>query len=143
MQDYSTYIWLIIAGILAATEIATGTFYLLMLALAALITWVADRMGAPFLVQTTVFLLASIVLSFFVHQYRRKHQSSDATNVADDLDAGEIVTVSHWQNGIGTTHYRGTKRQVILNDTKLTPVNGQYQIVRFEGNRLLVRPIQS
>ena len=143
MQDYSTYIWLIIAGILAAIEIATGTFYLLMLALAALITLVADRMGAPFLVQTTVFLLASIVLSFLVHRYRRKHQLSDGSNVADDLDAGETVTVTHWQNGIGTTHYRGAKWQVILNDTNVSPINGQYQIVRFEGNRLLVRPIQS
>lgn len=141
MDTYSTYAWLIIAGVLVATEIATGTFYLLMLAIAAVATWLAERMGASFLAQTSVFLIVSIVLCFLVHQYRRKLHLTEPHNIANDLDAGELVNVSNWQNGVGSTHYRGANWQVTLINPQDSHVDGTYQIVRFEGNRLLVKSI--
>ena len=139
MQDFSNYAWLIMAGILVAAEIATGTFYLLMLGIAAAITWFAERMGISFLAQTLVFLIVSIVLCYATQQYRKKHISTD--NKVNDLDAGEIITVTNWQNGMGKTHYRGAQWQVVMLENSTSPADGQYRIVRFDGNRLLVQAI--
>ena len=141
MDTYSTYAWLIIAAVFIATEIATGTFYLLMLAIAAVVTWFAERMGASFLAQTIVFLLASIVLCFLVHQYRRKLHLTEPDNIANDLDAGELVNGTDWHNGVGSTHYRGAKWQVASINPQDVLLDGTYAIVKFEGSRLLVKSI--
>ncbi|MGL4767623.1 MAG: NfeD family protein [Formosimonas sp.] len=140
MDIYSSYAWLIAAGILVTVEIATGTFYLLMLAIAALITWLIERMGGSFMLQSSVFLISSIVLCYAVHRYRHQRQAHETINVASDLDAGESVQVT-WRNGVGSAFYRGTNWQVVLQSPVAEPADGTYHIIRLDGNRLLVRPV--
>ena len=137
----SSYTWLIVAAILLATELASGTFYLLMLAIAAVVAWLAQWTGASFLVQAVVFLLASAILVTWVHRYRKQKNRTPSTNAADMLDAGEIVTVSEWHNGVGHTHYRGSVWQAVLQTPNEHPQTGEYRIVRFEGTRLMVTPV--
>ena len=55
--------WLILAGLLLIAELLSGTFYLLMLAVAALGAWVAMMLGVDFLTQTIVFLIGAAILT--------------------------------------------------------------------------------
>lgn len=137
-----SYTWLIIGAILVAIELSTGTFYLLMLAVAAITAWLFQFTGATFLVQAVVFLITSGVLVTFLHRYRAQKSLTNTVNIADQLDAGEIVHVSEWQDGIGITHYRGASWQVILETPQDSPQAGAYRIVKFEGSRLMVKPEQ-
>lgn len=135
-----SYTWLIVSAILVAVELASGTFYLLMLAVAAMIAWIFHFSGASFLVQAVVFLITSGILVAFLHRYRSQKALTAGINVADQLDAGEIVHVSQWHDGIGLTHYRGSSWQVVLETPQESPHAGAYRIVRFEGSRLMVKP---
>lgn len=138
----STYAWLIIGAILLAVELTTGTFYLLMLAIATIPAWVADRLGASFFTQSLIYLVCAAVLVWLVRRYRKQlNRQSDNKTQVDDLDAGAIVQVVNWQNGIGHTSYRGTNWQVTLTHPTEKPTEGAYRIVRLDGTRLLVQPI--
>ena len=137
----SSYTWLIIAAVLLATELASGTFYLLMLAIAAAAAWFAQLLGTSFLTQALIFLIASAVLVTWVHLYRKQTKDTTPNPTDDILDAGEIITVTDWHNGIGHTHYRGSAWQVVLQAHNEQPQAGEYRIVRFEGTRLMVTPL--
>ncbi len=136
-----SYTWLIVAAVLLATELASGTFYLLMLAIAATAAWFAQLTGASFLSQASVFLVTSAILVTWVYRYRKQKNSASSNNTDDILDAGEIVSVSEWHNGIGHTHYRGSVWQTVLQTPNAHPQAGEYRIVRFEGTRLMVTPL--
>lgn len=136
----TSYTWLIIGAVLVAIELTTGTFYLLMLAVAAMIAWIFQFTGASFLVQSMVFLIASGILVAFLHRYRAHRAHNASFNEADQLDAGEVVHVNQWHDGIGITHYRGSSWQVVLEIPQESPKAGTYRIVRFEGSRLMVKP---
>lgn len=137
-----TYIWLIVGAILFTVELTTGTFYLLMLAIATIPAWVADVLGASFYTQSLIYLICATVLVFFVRRYRKQlNVQSNAKTHVDDLDAGAIIQVTNWQNGIGQTNYRGTNWQVTLSNPVDMPTEGAYRIVRLDGTRLLVQPI--
>jgi len=62
--------WLILAGLLLIAELLSGTFYLLMLAVAALGAWVAMMLGVDFLTQTIVFLIGAAILTVLTRRYR-------------------------------------------------------------------------
>ena len=64
------YIWLIVAGILLIAELLTGTFYLLMLALACTFAWFAMLMGAGFLMQAVVFFISASLLVYLTRRLR-------------------------------------------------------------------------
>ena len=100
----SSYSWLIVAAVLLATELASGTFYLLMLAIAATTAWFAQSAGTSFLGQALVFLIASAILVTWVHRYSKQKNSTSSNNADEILDAGDIITVSQRSNGIGHTH---------------------------------------
>lgn len=137
----SAYTWLVIAGTLIAVEMMTGTFYLLMLSVAAIIAWLAQHSDASFLLQSIVFLTASALLVGTTYRYRQLKAKTAAYNPADNLDAGAVVTVTHWQNGVGQAHYRGSHWQVVLdlpNEPSSEPIDGEYRITRIEGTRLCV-----
>lgn len=137
----STYTWLVVAGMLLIAELLTGTFYLLMLALAALLSWVAFGLGTNFLVQTLVFFISAGVLVTLVYHRRARsaNGTSEYSTVADQLDAGEIVSVYEWLNGVGIAHYRGAQWAVVLDIADNQPLlDGAYRIVRLDGTRLRV-----
>ena len=136
------YTWLIVAGILLIAELLTGTFYLLMLALASVFTWFAMQAGAGFLMQSVVFLISASVLIYLTRRMRVQLNQKNRPNLAEYLDAGEIIRVYNWDNGMGHTDYRGTQWAVVLDqpdEAALTDAN--YRIVKLDGIRIRVARI--
>lgn len=93
------YTWLIVAGILLIAELLTGTFYLLMLAIAGVIAWFAMLLNFDFLAQSIVFLISASILVLFTQRLRARLNANTKPNLADNLDAGEIITVTDWVDG--------------------------------------------
>ena len=67
--------WAIVGLVLVITELLTGTFYLLMLGIAAFVAAAAAWLGFGFEVQAVVFLVASGVGCYAVHLYREKNRA--------------------------------------------------------------------
>ncbi len=133
------YTWLIIAGILLIAEMLSGTFYLLMLAIAAVCAWFALLLGLDFLNQTVVFLICAAILTVLTRRYRYRLNARNRPNLAENLDAGQIITVHEWIEGIGHTHYRGTQWAVQMDHPDGQPLpDGSYRIVRLDGTQIRV-----
>lgn len=132
--------WWIASGVLVAAELATGTFYLLMLALGAAAGAIATHAGLGFNAQV---LAAAIVGGGAVALWhwrrggtRPQVQASENRDV--NLDIGEQVDVPEWQaDGSGYTTYRGA-RWSVRHAGSGAPQPGRHVIRRIEGNRLHV-----
>jgi len=74
VPDWS--LWLIAAAVLGVGEIATLSFFLGPVALAAALTAVVAAIGAPTEVQFLVFTVASILSLVFIRPVARRHLST-------------------------------------------------------------------
>ncbi len=92
MPDY--LIWLIAGLALIIIEVMTGTFYLLVLGIAAFAGALAAYFGAGAFMQVTCAGILAVIGLFAVHRW---HQSRPATQPQDrSLDIGQVVTLESW-----------------------------------------------
>jgi membrane protein implicated in regulation of membrane protease activity len=136
-------VWWIVTGVLVAVELATGSFYLLMLALGAAAAAIAAHLGLGINAQ---LVIAAVVGAGAVTAWHWKRRREPAGQVAAEnrdvnLDIGETVQVSDWDTqGSGSTQYRGARWQVRHMGAG-APQSGLFVIRRVEANRLFVEPI--
>lgn len=93
MQDH--LIWILLAGLLLVGEMLSGTFYLLVIAIAfsltALLAWLGGSMAAQLL------LAALLSLSGLAALWRRRSSAQRGHNANNDLlDLGQQVSVVAW-----------------------------------------------
>jgi membrane protein implicated in regulation of membrane protease activity len=136
--------WWIAAGALVAAELATGTFYLLMLALGAAVAALSAHAGLGFNAQLLLAALGGGGAVVFWH-LRRKSTASAAPALASNrdvnIDIGEELVVSAWQpDGSGQASYRGATWQVRHVGSGV-PRAGRHVIRAVDGNRLHVEPV--
>ena len=139
MDWNSATLWWIATGALIAIELATGTFYLLMLALGAAAGALAAHAGASTSLQVTLAALAGSCTTGFWH-WRNRHRRADApdanANRDVNLDVGESVDVGNWDDqGRAQVNYRGSQwRARFVGDG--TPGPGPHRIAALRGNML-------
>lgn len=142
-MDWSaSTLWWLAAGILVAVELATGTFYLLMLALGAAAAALAAHLGASGSTQVVAAALVGGGATALWHLRRaRQPRSAPAASNRDvNLDIGEMVCVDAWQNdGQARVSYRGATWSARFAGTG-APMPGEHVIVAIEGNRLSLAP---
>jgi membrane protein implicated in regulation of membrane protease activity len=103
--------WWIATGLLVAGELASGTFFLLMIAIGCAAAALAGHAGASFVVQVIV---AAVVGGGAVAAWRRQRRRAvapvaPAANPDLNLDVGERVHVDAWNaDGTARVHYRGS-----------------------------------
>jgi membrane protein implicated in regulation of membrane protease activity len=139
-------VWWLLAGIMVAIELATGTFYLLMIGIGMAAAALAAHLGAPVtgqIVTAAVIGGGAVVLWHWNGAKKPKALQANA-NPDVHIDIGGEVTVTSW-NADGTTRvaYRGSNWTAVLAhkvkpDTQ--PGTGQYRIKEMSGNRLLIEP---
>ena len=136
----ATTLWLILAALLGIIELIATTFYLLVLAVAALVAAGAAWFGMELEWQISLFAVIAIVGSVWVRRIRSIPTKSDAQAEAlQNLDQGQIVYVNAWDEaGCATVQYRGADWQArALDGEPLT--QGAYVIVRVEGSILYLK----
>lgn len=135
-------LWWAAAGLLVLAELATGTFYLLMLALGLVGAALAAHAGLGLSAQ---LLVAAVVGGGAVLAWRQRKLSSSTsldTSVNPDLqqDLGGRVLVSQWsEDGRCSVNYRGAAWSARLADAS-SPQAGPHRIVAVEGNVLVLAP---
>jgi membrane protein implicated in regulation of membrane protease activity len=137
MSDY--LMWLIAGLALIVIEVMSGTFYLLVLGIAAFAGAIAAYLGAGALVQVgCVGVLAAIGL-FAVHRW---HQSRPATRPQDrSLDVGQVVTLESLPDHNSKrvrVKYRGASWDAQLVGDSDIQLNDTLYICGIDGSQLQV-----
>ncbi len=142
MDWNSATLWWVVAGVLVAAEMATGTFYLLMLALGAAAGALAAHAGGALTAQVVTAALVGAGTTAAWHFKRsRLPTSAPAQSNADvNLDIGQTVQVDHWAaDGTARVHYRGASWSVAYASSG-APLPGRHTIVSVQGTQLQVAP---
>ena len=132
--------WWIAAGLLVAGELATGTFYVLMLAIGCVFGALAGYAQISFLAQVAI---AAVVGGAAVIAWDRKRRSdaglAPAANPDINLDIGEQVQVDGWNaDGTARVPYRGSAWNVrYIGDGAAAP--GPHVIAEVRHNELALR----
>ena len=143
-MDFSIVtLWWVAAGIVVAAELATGTFYLLMIALGLAAGAVAGHVGFGLSVQVLLAALVGGGATAAWHWHRaRQPQSAPARENRDvNLDIGERVSVDAWAaDGTARVHYRGSAWTARL-APGAAAMPGQHLVSAVEGNWLVLSPL--
>jgi membrane protein implicated in regulation of membrane protease activity len=136
-------VWWLLTGTAVAVELATGTFYLLMLAIGLAAGALAAHMGATATVQ--IVIAASIgggaVALWRLKRGREPAGPAASANRDVNLDIGEIVHVDAWNpDGTATIKYRGAKWTVVP-EGGAVPSTGAHRVREVVGSRLVVEKI--
>jgi membrane protein implicated in regulation of membrane protease activity len=102
--------WVLVAIALVVVELLSGTFYLIVLGIAAGAGAVLAWTGMAFAAQAAAAAMVGVLGVVFVHRYRTR--TSGATpGGGNAIDIGQRVTLESWINepaGIARVSYRGT-----------------------------------
>jgi membrane protein implicated in regulation of membrane protease activity len=130
--------WWVVCGLLVAAELATGTFYLLMLALGAAAAALAAMLGFDATVQLLVGAVVGGGAVALWHAKRVKADTRAPANANPDvnIDIGQQVQVDQWQDdGSAIVRYRGAEWRARFAGQG-QPVAGKFTIRAIEGSCL-------
>jgi membrane protein implicated in regulation of membrane protease activity len=134
-------LWWLLAGAAVATELLTGTFYLLMFAIGLAAAALAAHAGASLATQLVVAAVigGGAVAGWHVLRGRGKGAAAAGANL--DFDAGEHVHVEAWSaDNTCTVRYRGTTWTAV--PAEGTPQGtGPHRVRQVDGSRLVVEKI--
>jgi membrane protein implicated in regulation of membrane protease activity len=137
-------VWWIAAGVAVAAELATGTFYLLMVAAGLAAAALAAHAGSSVAVQVAVAAVVGGGATAFWH-WRRAARAEPALPAGRDrdvnLDVGERVHVSAWASDrTARVSYRGSTWSARLQPGAALQA-GDHVVAAVEGNWLVLAPL--
>jgi len=133
-------LWWIAAGALVAIELATGTIYLLMLALGTVAAALAAHLGGGSAAQMSVAAAVGGAGVLIWHRIRDKTAAKLPAEQNPDvnMDIGQQVHVDAWAaDGSTTIKYRGASWQARFSGDG-RPAAGRFVIRAIEGSCLLL-----
>jgi membrane protein implicated in regulation of membrane protease activity len=135
----SHIIWFVVAFGLLVAELLTGTFYLLVIALALGVAGVAAWLGAPVALQFVLAAAIGLGGSMWLRTTRfgkRLHEKGD--DRVQHMDIGQSLRVEQWTPArTARANYRGAVWDVELAPGE-QPQAGEFVIREIHANRLIV-----
>lgn len=101
-------IWAIVGFVLIIAELLTGTFYLLVFGVAALVAALIAFMGGEIWMQVISSVAATFIGVFLIHRWWQQHPKQTASE--NNLEVGQTVIFEHWVDEASRTarvKYRG------------------------------------
>jgi membrane protein implicated in regulation of membrane protease activity len=132
-------IWWLIAGGLVVAELASGTFYLLMLAVGASAAAISAHLQLSLTLQIVAGSVVGGLAVVLWHMYQNRVVTSNPQEHASQhLDIGEKVQVNQWNDqGLAQVQHRGATWRAICADGQTQEI-GTYQIADIQGNTLVL-----
>jgi len=129
--------WLVLGLVLIVTELMTGTFYLLILGIAAIVGSGVAWLGGPFWMQAVAVSIAAVAGSFALRRFKRT--GAPASNAA--MDIGQTVVVEEWVSEaqrLARVRYRGASWDAEVQGSEPVAKGAVLYIAGTDGNRLKV-----
>jgi membrane protein implicated in regulation of membrane protease activity len=130
-------IWLLAGLTLVIAELITGTFYLLVLGVAAFGAGAAAWLGAGFPLQAITATAVAGVGVYVVHAYRARN----AAQQMQSIDAGQPASFESWVDqaaGLARVRYRGASWDARLEGGDAPQPGAVLYVLAAEGNTLKV-----
>jgi len=130
-------VWLLLGLALVIVELLTGTFYLLVLGVAAFGAGAAAWLGAGFPVQVVTAVVVAGIGAYFVHAYRARNAAQQMA----PIDAGQPANFESWvdqQAGLARVRYRGASWDARFDGEAALQPGALVYVLAAEGNTLKV-----
>ena len=133
--------WWVLAGVLVALELVTGTFYLLMLGLGAVAGALVAMAGLGLNTQLVTAAIVGGLGAVLLGQWRKRQTTTPQEAQDQHLDLGATVQVDAWDaQGTAQVKHRGAAWTAVLAPGHIA-VPGTYRIQTMAGNRLVLEKI--
>jgi membrane protein implicated in regulation of membrane protease activity len=132
-----TLAWAILALVLVISELLTGTFYLLMLGIAAFGAAGAAYLGMGFAAQCVVAAIVSAAGCYGVHVYRAKNRAQQMPSI----DAGMPASFESWIDAgarLARVRYRGAAWDAEVEGPEGMEPGSVVYVLAVHGNTLKV-----
>jgi len=129
--------WGVLGLVLVITELLTGTFYLLMLGVAAFGAAAAAGLGQPFAVQSVIAFVVAGAGCYGVHVWRAKNR----TQQMPPIDAGMPASFESWVDAGGRlarVRYRGASWDARVEGADAVEPGTTVYVLATDGNTLKV-----
>jgi membrane protein implicated in regulation of membrane protease activity len=136
-------VWAVAGLVLVIVELVTGTFYLLMLGIAAFGAALAAWVGWEFSFQTIVAAVLSAIGCYGVHLYRAKNRAQQMP----PIDAGMPASFESWLDAgarLAKVRYRGASWDARVEGIEGLEPGATVYVLAADGNTLRVaknRPV--
>lgn len=128
--------WFVLGLILLGAELATGTFYMLVLAAALAAGGLAALMGFVLPLQFVIAAIVGLVGTLVLRRSRAAGQGGPAKD--QSLDIGQGVKVLEWRDdGTARVHYRGSEWDAEPESAD-APREGPFYIREVRGSKLIL-----
>jgi membrane protein implicated in regulation of membrane protease activity len=130
-------LWAVIGLVLVIVELLTGTFYLLMLGIAAFGAAGTAWLGYDFAVQVIVAAVVAGVGCYAVHVYREKSKAEQMP----PIDAGMPASFESWTDAgarLARVRYRGASWDARVEGGEALEPGATVYVVAADGNTLKV-----
>lgn len=131
------FFWAILGLTLVIVELLTGTFYLLVLGIAAFGAALAAWLGHGIGVQAIVAAVIAGAGCYGVHVYRAKNATQQMPNV----DAGQPASFENWVDQgarLARVRYRGASWDALVDGDAAVDAGAMLYVVTANGNTLKV-----
>jgi membrane protein implicated in regulation of membrane protease activity len=132
-------VWLLVGLALVIVELLTGTFYLLVLGVAAFAAGLVASpwIGSGFAAQSIVAAVVAIAGAYGVHAYRARNAAQQMA----PIDAGQPASFESWVDqgaGLARVRYRGASWDARLEPGESPQPGALVYVLATEGNTLRV-----
>ena len=129
--------WALLGLTLVIVELLTGTFYLLVLGIAAFGAAFAAWLGQPFPVQVIIGSAVAAAGCYGVHVYRAKNLKEQMA----PIDAGQPASFENWIDQgarLARVRYRGASWDAHIEDEETPGAGATLYVISAHGNTLKV-----
>ena len=139
------YIWLILAGVFVIGEVLTSGFLIFWLALGSLIAMAVSFLTDSIIIQTTVFLISSVILILATKPLVRKFANTETvkTNVSSIIGKKGLVTKDiNSINSTGQVKVDGELWSAIGENDMEISKGTEVEVIEIKGVKVIVAPVK-
>ena len=137
------WIWMALAGVLLAAEVATTTGWLLWpAACAVVVAALTLLLGGDFVIELAVFAVLTIVSTLLARRYLPRNLSGDGPDINDNV--GRLVghygmAVSAFEHGRGRVFIDGKEWAAVADDDAAPLLDQRVKVLSADGGILKVK----
>ena len=139
------YVWLILAGVFAIGEVLTSGFLIFWLSLGSLIAMVVSFFTDNIIIQTTVFLISSVILILATKPLVKKFANTKTVKTNAEAIIGKKGLVTKDINSIratGQVKIDGELWSAIGKDDMDIKKGTEVEVDKIKGVKVIVTPIK-